>query len=185
MAAYYVEKARKDQGLTAGDKLMYVEAGIRAADRALAVQDDYVDALVYKNVLLRMKAVMETDLSRRQELIDEADPLRGRAMGLAPTRPRSSPPAVPGGYPPPPPPPPPPAPPARYRLDGQRPVRVGGGVIAPAKLHHVDPVYPDAARADRVSAVVIVEAAIDKEGVVRGTRIVRSIPCWTTRRPRP
>lgn len=56
------------------------------------------------------------------------------------------------------------------------PVRVGGVVRVPAKLHHVDPVYPPLARSARVTGVVIVEATIDEQGAVSGTRILRSIP---------
>ncbi len=41
-----------------------------------------MDALVYKNILLRMKANMTTDVDEQEALIAEADELRSRAEEL-------------------------------------------------------------------------------------------------------
>ena len=41
-----------------------------------------MEALVYKNILLRMEANMETDLDRQNTLIAQADRLRDRAEEL-------------------------------------------------------------------------------------------------------
>ena len=43
---------------------------------------DYIEALTYKNILLRMQANLTDDLDAREELIDEADVLRDRAEEL-------------------------------------------------------------------------------------------------------
>ena len=56
VGTYYFEKTR-DQALTPPAKLAYIERGIAAEDRALAIKPDYVDALVYKNLLLRVQAL--------------------------------------------------------------------------------------------------------------------------------
>jgi protein TonB len=66
-------------------------------------------------------------------------------------------------------PPPPPAAPVT-------PSRVGGDIRPPRKIADVAPVYPELARAARVSGVVIIEATIDEEGNVRDARVLRSIP---------
>jgi protein TonB len=72
-----------------------------------------------------------------------------------------------GGIPePPPPPPPPPA----------APVRVGGNIKPPAKVKHVNPVYPPIAQSARVQGVVIIEATIGPDGAVKDARVLRSIP---------
>ncbi len=55
-------------------------------------------------------------------------------------------------------------------------VRVGGNVPPPRKLHHVDPVTPELARAARVQGVVIVEIMVGTDGAVKDARILRSIP---------
>jgi len=69
------------------------------------------------------------------------------------------------------PPPPPPSPPVP-----QRPVRIGGGMQAPRKLVHVDPIYPSVAQTARVEGVVILEATIDTHGRVVDLRTLRSQP---------
>jgi tetratricopeptide (TPR) repeat protein len=82
VAVFYWEKAQKDHTLNNADRRKYIEAGIAASDRALALNADYVEALTYKNILLRMLGNLETDLKKRKELYDEADRLRNRAMDL-------------------------------------------------------------------------------------------------------
>jgi periplasmic protein TonB len=65
--------------------------------------------------------------------------------------------------------PPPPATPAA-------PVRVGGAISPPQKLHHVAPEYPAIARSARVSGIVILEAVLGVDGAVRDVTVLRSIP---------
>jgi protein TonB len=55
-------------------------------------------------------------------------------------------------------------------------LRVGSKIAAPTKLVHVDPVYPEVARAAKVQGVVIVEARIEADGTVSDVKILRSIP---------
>ena len=82
VATYYWEKAQKDDNLTSDRKLEYILKGIEADDRALAIDPDYVAALTYKNILLRMQAGLTADPSAREALVAEADALRDRAMEL-------------------------------------------------------------------------------------------------------
>jgi TonB family protein len=56
------------------------------------------------------------------------------------------------------------------------PLRVGGGIREPRKIHDVRPVYPEAARAAAISGVVILEATIDPEGMPVNIKVLRSIP---------
>lgn len=65
-------------------------------------------------------------------------------------------------------PPPPPTP--------QAPVRVGGSIREPVKLKNVPPVYPQIAIAARVEGLVIIEAVIGTDGIVREARILRGVP---------
>jgi TonB family protein len=80
IAVHYWEKAYKDPRLAPAQKLAYVHAGIAAADRALAQDPDYVDSLVYKNILLRMEANL--DPVNAASLLVQADALRDRALEL-------------------------------------------------------------------------------------------------------
>lgn len=82
VATYYWEKAFKDHRLPNAAKKDYITKGIEASDRALALNADYIEAITYKNILLRMQANLESDLGKRAELLKEADRLRNRAMEL-------------------------------------------------------------------------------------------------------
>lgn len=55
-------------------------------------------------------------------------------------------------------------------------VRVGGRIKEPAKLKHVEPVYPELARVARVQGVVVVECLISPQGKVTDVKVLRSIP---------
>jgi protein TonB len=72
---------------------------------------------------------------------------------------------------PPPPPapsvPPPPAPPREL-------VRIGGLVVAPALVRRVEPEYPAIAVAAHIEGMVILEATVDTDGLVKEVRILRS-----------
>lgn len=176
LATFYWEKAFKDQTLSSTDKLRYIDSGIVATDRALSSSPDYVEALTYKNILLRLKANMESDPTSRQALITEADALRKRATELNASKAQQAGRAgmvfVPApGQPPPPPPPPPPE-----LVNGQAPVRVGGNIKPPVKTRDVKPVYPADAQAARVQGVVILEVTIDTTGNVSSGRVLRGQP---------
>jgi tetratricopeptide (TPR) repeat protein len=63
-------------GGTARDKPGYIQAGLEASDKALAIREDYIDALVYKNLLLRSQTYLPSvPQARREELLKEADDL--------------------------------------------------------------------------------------------------------------
>ncbi len=79
IATYFWEKAFRDFRLTDDEKLVHVHSGLDAVEKALDLRGNYAEALVYKNILLRMEANMEDDLDRQKALIAEADELRDRA----------------------------------------------------------------------------------------------------------
>jgi tetratricopeptide (TPR) repeat protein len=82
VSVYYYEKANKDHRLTEPEKRAFIQKGLEASDRALALNGDYIEALTYKNILLRMLGNLEKDLEKRKEFYAEADRLRNRAMDL-------------------------------------------------------------------------------------------------------
>ncbi len=82
ISTFYWEKAFRDFRITQDQKVEYIEAGLAAADTAIGLNDRYVDALVYKNILLRMKANETDDRDEVDSLIAEADELRDRAEQL-------------------------------------------------------------------------------------------------------
>ena len=56
------------------------------------------------------------------------------------------------------------------------PVRVGGVIAMPSKVHDVRPILPDVARQAGIRGTVILEVTIGVDGSVADARILRSIP---------
>jgi periplasmic protein TonB len=73
------------------------------------------------------------------------------------------------GRPVPPPPPPPP-------VVKAEPIRLGGKVQAANLIYQVSPVYPPLARQARVQGVVVMEALINREGLIESLHIVSGHP---------
>ena len=142
LATLYFQQARTTADMTAEDKSKVVADGLAAADAALSYDPDYAEALIYKNLLLRVQAQLETNPDDRVRIVAEADRLRSRAMALRKQQPAQ--PRQPGTMPPPPPPPPPPdeASTNSAMVDGEFPIRVGGNIAPPTKIRDVRPRLP-------------------------------------------
>jgi tetratricopeptide (TPR) repeat protein len=82
IATYYWDEAYRDFKLKENEKRAYVGKGVEAVDHALQIKPDYMEALVYKNLLLRLQANLEKDPAKQQQLIKDADKLRDRAQEL-------------------------------------------------------------------------------------------------------
>lgn len=79
IATYYFNKASTDFSLSDAEKATYAEAGVVAVDKAIALNENYMEALVFKNLFLRLQANLESSPARQQTLLTEADELRDRA----------------------------------------------------------------------------------------------------------
>jgi len=80
VATFYWEKANKDYRLSPAQKKDYILKGLAMEDKALSLNPDYMDAITYKNILLRLEAHDEKDVKKQKELLDEADKLRNKVM---------------------------------------------------------------------------------------------------------
>jgi tetratricopeptide (TPR) repeat protein len=80
ISTFYWDKAYRDPLISDAQKLAYAEKGLEAADKALSLQPDYCDALIYKNLLLRVKAGLAANPRQRALLLDEADAIRKLAI---------------------------------------------------------------------------------------------------------
>ena len=78
IASYYWEKAQKDFTIPREERLKFAKSGLQAEDKALALKADYLDALVYKGLLLRTQANLEKDPKVQQQLIKEAEDYQAR-----------------------------------------------------------------------------------------------------------
>ena len=80
VAVFYWDKTRGDFRLSVNEKKDFIRKGLAMEDKALSLNPDYMEALTYKNILLRLQANVETDPKKQKELIDEADKLRKRVI---------------------------------------------------------------------------------------------------------
>jgi tetratricopeptide (TPR) repeat protein len=82
IATYYWDKAYRDFRLPEAEKKKFVQSGVDAVDKAIGLKGDYMEALVYKNLLLRLQANLEKDQAKQQALLKEADRLRDQAQEI-------------------------------------------------------------------------------------------------------
>ena len=82
VATYYWEKASKDHRLTDAQKLEYVNKGMENVNKALQLNPEYIDAMIYKGLLLRVQATVEKDRAKQLQLIDDASKLQKQAIEL-------------------------------------------------------------------------------------------------------
>jgi protein TonB len=59
---------------------------------------------------------------------------------------------------------------------GTSPLRVGGLIREPVKIHHVAPLYPEIARAARVQGLVVLECLLTPEGRVENVQVISGAP---------
>ena len=76
IAAYYWEKAYRDFRLKDAEKLNYIALGMEAADQALSLSPEYLDAINRKELLIRAKELVVKDPAQQKALLDDAKKLR-------------------------------------------------------------------------------------------------------------
>ena len=181
VGTFYFEKSR-DPSVSAEERRDYLARGIAAEDRALAADADYMEALVYKNILLRAQATMETDAAAREALIRQAEALRARALEVQKTRATQ---AIPEGtvlnvnVPPPPPPPPPPGGVTEPIKWVYAKTEVTSPGKAPVRTKEVRPIYAPMVIASGYQGQVVLEASVNARGRVGQVRVVKSVPMLT------
>ena len=82
ISTYYWDKAYRDFRLKEPEKKEFVLKGLEQVDKALQLKPDYMEALTYKNLLLRLQANLEKDQAKQSALLKEADRLRDQALAL-------------------------------------------------------------------------------------------------------
>jgi tetratricopeptide (TPR) repeat protein len=82
LGGYFEEEVRSDTRLTDSEKRNYVGKGLAAVDKALELNKEYVDALVFRGLLLRHQARLERDQAKVKQLLEEATELSERANTL-------------------------------------------------------------------------------------------------------
>ncbi len=82
VATFYWDKAYRDPLLNDQQKDTYADRGLENVDKALEMKPDYVDAIIYKGLLYRVKAQVSTNPKLRQQYLDQAQTLQKQAVEL-------------------------------------------------------------------------------------------------------
>jgi TonB family protein len=177
IATYHFERS-KDPRMSAAERQAFLEQSAAAADRALAVDPEFFDALVHKSLVLRELAVHDTNPGSRQSLIAEADALGARAANARRDSVSSRTVNVASSLAAPSPPPPPPVPGAGeiQWVYGRSSYTAKGNATTLEKVKDVRPVYPPMAIRYGVQGSVVIEATVNKRGEVVDARVIESVP---------
>lgn len=76
------QKSYTDPTITLDERISAVDIGLDAMDHAVNVKPDYMEAMVYYNLLYREKAKLTLDPKQKEELTAKADEWRKKAMEL-------------------------------------------------------------------------------------------------------
>ena len=82
MATFFQDKIQKDFRLSKAEQRAYALRGIAAEDKAIALNPNYAEAMIYKNILLRQQANAEKDPALQKALIAQADELRAKGIAI-------------------------------------------------------------------------------------------------------
>jgi tetratricopeptide (TPR) repeat protein len=80
VSIYCWDKSYRDASLTVEQRSEYIELGLSTSNKALELNPEYYEALVYTGLLLREKAKVALDLKERDALYEKADEYRNRAL---------------------------------------------------------------------------------------------------------
>ncbi|HLA79796.1 MAG TPA: tetratricopeptide repeat protein [Vicinamibacteria bacterium] len=82
VATFYWNKAYRDPDLTDAEKDQYADKGLVYVDKALALKADYFEALIYKNLLYRVKANVTRNPKLRSQYQETAIELQKKALEI-------------------------------------------------------------------------------------------------------
>jgi tetratricopeptide (TPR) repeat protein len=82
VGVYCWDKAYRDPTISLQVRGEFTDLGLTAEAKALKVQSEYFEAMVYTNLLYREKAKQQTDEKLKQQYFDKAEEWRTNAMAL-------------------------------------------------------------------------------------------------------
>jgi tetratricopeptide (TPR) repeat protein len=82
IATFYWDKAYRDFRIKDDLKAQYAQSGLQAVDKAIQLNPDYMEAVTYRGLLLRVQAALEKDAGRQKQLLNEAEKMQARATEL-------------------------------------------------------------------------------------------------------
>jgi tetratricopeptide (TPR) repeat protein len=82
IASYYWDEAYRNTRLAEAKKKEYTDKGLEEVEKALKIKPDYIEAVVYKGLLLRIRAAMTKDPKEQAQLLKDAGALQEEAAAM-------------------------------------------------------------------------------------------------------
>lgn len=82
IGTFYWDKSYRDFRLADDKKAEYAAAGLKAVDKAIQLNPDYMEAITYRGLLLRVQAALEKDANRQKALLKDAEAMQAKAVEL-------------------------------------------------------------------------------------------------------
>jgi tetratricopeptide (TPR) repeat protein len=82
VSTFFWDKAYRDFRITEAQKREYAERGLVSANRAIELKPDYMEAITYRGLLLRVLAAIEKDAGKQKDLLKDADAMQAKAMEI-------------------------------------------------------------------------------------------------------
>ena len=82
VSTFFWDKAYRDFRINDQQKVEYAKMGLTAADKAIQLKPDYMEAITYRGLLLRVLAAVEKDAGRQQALLKDADAMQQKALEI-------------------------------------------------------------------------------------------------------
>ena len=82
VSTFFWDKAYRDFRINDQQKKDYATMGLTAADKAIQLKPDYMEAVTYRGLLLRVLAGLEKDGDKQKALLKDADGMQQRALEI-------------------------------------------------------------------------------------------------------
>jgi tetratricopeptide (TPR) repeat protein len=82
ISTFFWDKAYRDFRITEAQKIEYANRGLEAAGKAVALNPNYMEAVTYRGLLLRVLASVEKSADRQKALLKDADAMQARALEI-------------------------------------------------------------------------------------------------------
>jgi tetratricopeptide (TPR) repeat protein len=82
ISTYYADELIRNKRLTKDKQKEYIDTGLAAEEKALALNPEYFEAYSYKSILLHLQANTEKDKAKQDELLKMADNAHDKALEI-------------------------------------------------------------------------------------------------------
>jgi tetratricopeptide (TPR) repeat protein len=82
VSTFFWDKAYRDFRINDQQKAEYAKRGLEAADKAVALNPNYMEAVTYRGLLLRVLASVEKDAGQQKALLKDAEEMQQRALEI-------------------------------------------------------------------------------------------------------